>query len=135
MAGLPPPRRKTPLIARPSLCSRAEFMGARTRVAVATRLPAERATFSEWLNSGGFEAVPVRDLGASMREIEALNFEMLVIDAELITVGALMRVARYRATPRPVVVVGDADDAAEADAGRRGASYLVRPIERGGLLF
>jgi DNA-binding response OmpR family regulator len=110
-------------------------MGARTRVAVATRSPAERAVFCEWLNSGGYEAVPVRDLGASQRELEALNFEMLVADVELITVGALMRVARYRATPRPVVVIGDADVEAETDAGRRGASYLVRPIERAGLLF
>ena len=110
-------------------------MGARTRIAVATRSPAERATFSEWLNSGGFEAVPVRDIGASMRDIEALNFEMLVADVELMTVGALMRVARYRATPRPVIVIGDADPEAETEAGRRGASYLVRPIERAGLVF
>ena len=110
-------------------------MSARTRIAVATRSPAERATFGEWLNSGGFEAVPVRDIGASARDIEALNFEMLVVDVELMTVGALMRVARYRATPRPVVVIGDADPEAENDAGRRGASYLVRPIERAGLVF
>jgi hypothetical protein len=32
-------------------------------------------------------------------------------------------------------VIGDADAEAETDAGRRGASYLVRPIERAGLLF
>jgi hypothetical protein len=95
----------------------------------------EQATFSEWLDSGGFEAVPVRDIGASARELEALNFEMLVTDVELMTVGALMRVARYRATPRPVVVIGDTDPQAEIDAGQRGASYLVRPIERAGLLF
>ena len=31
-------------------------MGARTRIAVATRSPVERATFSEWLNSGGLVA-------------------------------------------------------------------------------
>jgi hypothetical protein len=110
-------------------------MGARTRVAVAARSPVERAAFSEWLHSGGFEAIPVRDVNASARDLEALNFEMLVADAELMTVGALMRVARYRATPRPVVVVGDADAEAEADAARRGVSYLVRPIDRGGLLF
>jgi len=110
-------------------------MGARTRIAVATRSPAERAVFCEWLNSDGFEAVPIRDVGASQRELEALNFEMLIADVEVINVGTLMRVARYRATPRPVVVIGDADVEAENDAGRRGASYLVRPIERAGLLF
>jgi hypothetical protein len=110
-------------------------VGARTRIAVATRSPAERAVFTEWLNSGEFEAVPVRDIGASARELEALNFEMLLADVELMNVGALMQVARYRATPRPVVVIGDADPAAERDAARRGTSYLVRPIERAGLLF
>src|SRR2546430_7580691 len=110
-------------------------VGVRTRVAVATRSPAERAAFCEWLNSGDFEAVPVRDIGASERDIDALNFEMLVADVELMTVGALMRATRYRAAPRPVVVIGDADPAAETDAGRRGASYLVRPIERAALLF
>lgn len=102
---------------------------------MATRSPAERVTFSQWLNSGGFEAVPVRDIGAPARDIEALNFEMLLADVELMSVGALMRVARYRATPRPVVVIGDADSEAEIDAGQRGASYIVRPIERAGLLF
>jgi len=102
---------------------------------VATRSVAERAIFSEWLNSSEFEAIPVRDIGASARDIEALNFELLVVDVELMTAGALMRVARYRATPRPVIVIGDADPEAETDAGRRGASYLVRPIARAGLLF
>jgi len=110
-------------------------VGTRTRIAVATRSPSERAAFTDWLNSAGFDAVPVRDVGASTRDIEALNFEMLLADFELINVGALMHVARYRATPRPVVVIGDADAESEAEAGRRGASYLVRPIERAGLLF
>jgi hypothetical protein len=116
-------------------CTPSATVGARTRIAVATRSPAERGTFSEWLNAGGFEAVPVRDIGASARDIEALNFEMLLADVELMTVGVLFRAARYRATPRPVVVIGDADPEAELDAGQRGASYLVRPIDRAGLLF
>ena len=102
---------------------------------MATRSPAERGTFSEWLNSGGFEPVPVRNIGASAVEIEALNFEMLLADVELATLGGLIRVARYRAAPRPVVVIGDADPEAETDAGQRGASYLVRPVDRAGLLF
>jgi hypothetical protein len=42
------------------------------------------------------------------------------------TLGSLMHVARYRATPLPVIVIGDADPDAEVDA-QRGASYLVRP--------
>jgi hypothetical protein len=60
---------------------------------------------------------------------------MLLVDVELMAIGALMRVARYRATPRPVIAIGEADAEAEIDAGRRGATYLVRPIDRSGLLF
>src|SRR5688572_3714963 len=110
-------------------------MGTGARIAVATRSRAERASLCEWLDSGDFQAVPVQDIGASAREIEALRFEMLIIDAELMTLGALMHVARYRATPLPVIVIGDADEEAELDAGQRGASYLVRPVERAALLF
>jgi hypothetical protein len=93
------------------------------------------AALCEWLNSGDFHAIPIRNVGAPAHEIEALNFEMLVVDVDLLTVGTLVRVARYRPTPRPVVVTGDADPQAEADAGRRGATYMVRPIDRAGLLF
>jgi DNA-binding response OmpR family regulator len=110
-------------------------MGTRTRIAVATRSRAERATLGAWLDSADFQAVPVANIGASAREIQALKFEMLIVDAELMTLGSLMHVARYRATPLPVIVIGDADPDAEVDAWRRGASYLVRPIERAGLLF
>jgi hypothetical protein len=110
-------------------------MSARSRVAVATRSPAERATLCEWLDSGGFKAVPVLDIGASASELRALKFEMLIVGVELMTLGSLMHVARYRATPLPVIVIGDADPEAEVDAGQRGASYLVRPIERAGLVF
>ena len=102
---------------------------------MATRSRAERASLSQWLDSAEFQAVPVQDIGASAREIEALRFEMLIIDAELLALGSLMRVARYRATPLPVIVIGDADPMAEIGAWQRGASYLVRPIERAGLLF
>ena len=110
-------------------------MGARTRIAVATSSPAERAAIVEWLDSGGFQAMSIANVGVSARELEALQFEMLIVDAELMTVGALMQVARYRATPRPVIVVGEADMEVEIDAERRGASYLVRPLERSSLLF
>jgi hypothetical protein len=110
-------------------------MGTRTRIAVATRSRAEQATLSAWLDSDDFEAVPVTDIGASVREIQALKFEILIIGADLMTVGSLMHVARYRATPLPVIVIGDADAEAEIDAGQRGASYIVRPVERAGLVF
>ena len=107
----------------------------RTKVAVACRSRAERAAITEWLDGGGYQVMPVFDPGVPARDLETLAFEVLIIDAELMNVGALMHVARYRATPRPVIVIGDVDPDAEIEAERRGASYMVRPIERGGLVF
>jgi DNA-binding response OmpR family regulator len=107
----------------------------RTRIAVASRSPGERAAFVEWLDGAGYHALSVANPAAPPREVEALNFEMLIIEADLMTVGSLMHVARYRPSPRPVIVVGDADVEAEVEAERRGASYLVRPVERSSLLF
>jgi DNA-binding response OmpR family regulator len=108
---------------------------ARTKIAVASRSRAERAAVTEWLEEGGYHVVPILDPAVTARELEALNFEVLLVDAELMAVGALMHVARYRATPRPVLVVGEADPDTEIEAERKGASYLVRPLERAALLF
>jgi hypothetical protein len=69
------------------------------------------------------------------RELEALSFEVLLIDAELMGIGALMHVARYRPAPRPVLVIGDADPDTEIEAERKGASYVVRPLDRSAFLF
>ena len=107
----------------------------RTRVAVASRSRPERAAMTEWLEEGGYQVVPILDPAMTQRELEALSFEVLLLDAELMSVGALMHVARYRATPRPVIVIGDADPDSEIEAERKGASYLVRPLERSALQF
>lgn len=115
--------------------ARGAGMGKQTRILVATRSPTVRATVAEWLHSGDFHAVPIPNVGASAAEIESLKFEALILDAELMSTGSLMRAARYRATPRPVIVLGDADPAAELEVSRCGASYLVRPIQRERLLF
>jgi len=90
---------------------------------------------TEWLEEGGYQVVPILDPAMTQRELEALSFEVLLLDAELMSVGALMHVARYRATPRPVIVIGDADPDSEIEAERKGASYLVRPLERSALQF
>ena len=110
-------------------------MGTATRIGLASRSPVERATLSQWLSSGGYQAVPVSDVGAPARQIEGLNFEILIVDAALLARGSLMRVARYRATPLPVIVISDGDPAVEIEAAQRGASCLVRPVERSALLL
>jgi DNA-binding response OmpR family regulator len=107
----------------------------RTKVAVACRSRAERAAIAEWLDEGGYHVVPIFDATMPARELEALGFEVLLVDAELMSVGALMHVARYRPSPRPVIVIGDADPDSEIEAEHKGASYLVRPLERKALLF
>jgi AmiR/NasT family two-component response regulator len=110
-------------------------MATRTRIALAVRSAVELSTLSEWLDSDNFVAVRVPKADASPQELEALKFEMLVVDTELMKVGSLMRAARYRPSPRPVIVIGDPDADAENDAGHRGASYIARPFDRKGLLF
>ncbi len=107
----------------------------RTRIAVACRSHVERAALVEWLDDGGYHGLSIPFATAPPREIEALNFEMLIVDADLMAIGSLMHVARYRPAPRPVIVIGDADVEAEVEAERRGASYLVRPVDRSSLLF
>jgi hypothetical protein len=107
----------------------------RTRIAVASRSHVERTALVEWLDSGGYHGVPVPFPTAPAREIEALNFEMLILDSELMTVGSLIHVARYRPSPRPVIVVGDEDVEAEVEAERRGATYLMRPLDKGAVNF
>jgi DNA-binding response OmpR family regulator len=107
----------------------------RTRIAVASRSHVERATIVEWLESGGYQAVPVPFPTATAREIEALNFEMLILDSDLMTVGSLIHVARYRPSPRPVIVVGEEDVEAEVEAERRGATYLMRPLDKNAMIF
>ena len=107
----------------------------RTKVAVACRSRVERAAITEWLEEGGYHVVPIFDPATPARELEALGFEVLLLDAELMAIGALMHVARYRAAPRPVLVVGEADPETEIEAERKGASYVVRPLERSALLF
>ena len=107
----------------------------RTKVAVAIRSQSERAAVTEWLEEGGYHVLPIVDPTLAARDLEALNFEVLLVDAELMAVGALVHVARYRATPRPVIVIGDADPDTEIEAERKGASYLVRPLERSALQF
>jgi DNA-binding response OmpR family regulator len=108
---------------------------ARTRIAVASRSHVERGTLTEWLDSGGYHVLPIPLPTIPPRELEALNFEMLILDSDLLTVGSLMHVARYRPTPRPVMVIGDEDVEAEVEAERRGATYFTRPLERGALLL
>jgi hypothetical protein len=107
----------------------------RTRIAVACRSHVERATIIEWLDAGGYHGIPVPFATAPPRDLEALGFEMLIVDSELMTIGSLLHVARYRPTPRPVIVVGDEDVEAEVEAERRGASYMMRPIERANVLL
>ena len=62
---------------------------ARTKIAVACRSHVERGTIIEWLDSGGYHAIPVPVPTAPPRDLEALGFEMLIIDSDLMTVGSL----------------------------------------------
>lgn len=98
------------------------------------RSQAERKMIIEWLEHGGFQPVPLGGLPRAARELEAAGFEVLLADAGFAPAATLAQLARVRG-PHPLVVIGDVDPGVEADIERRGATYLIRPLDRTSLLF
>jgi hypothetical protein len=102
-------------------------MSVRSRVGVACPIPSERAALLEWLTSSGFAPVPMIDGESIGRHLESGGFEVLVVDADLLRSAVTM--LRLLGPNRPLIIVGEADDvAAMADARRRDASFLARPL-------
>jgi hypothetical protein len=100
------------------------------RIGVACPIPAERAALVEWLSSGGFEPIPLLDGVSIGRAMQAGGFEALVIDAALLNDREAAFALRLLGSNRPLLVIGEPDPAAQADAERRDATYLVRPVTR-----
>ena len=110
-------------------------MAARSRIVIASPHAAERETLAAWLSSEGFEPATA---STAPDAIEALrrSFDILISDYDFAFRDGLHAAARGRARnpQNPVVVVGEADAAAQTRAENRGASYLARPVERATLV-
>lgn len=97
------------------------------RIGVACPIPGERAALLEWLTASGFAPVPMIDAESIGRHLEANGFEVLAIDADLLRPAA--PTLRLLGPNRPLIIIGEPDDVvAMADAQRRDATYLPRPV-------
>jgi CheY-like chemotaxis protein len=112
-------------------------MSGRPRIVIATPLPAEREVLATWLASEGFEPVQAATPQAAAEYTQSHPFDLLIADAGFALRDGLHAATRGRTrNPRtPAIVIGDPDDsAAEAQAERRGAMYLPRPVDQATLV-
>lgn len=85
-----------------------------------------------WLSSEGFEPVRAATAPDALDALRARPFDLFVSDYDFALVSEVHAAARGKArNPQtPIVVIGEANPGAQARAENRGASYLVRPVDR-----
>ena len=105
-------------------------MAARPRIGLALPIPGERAAFLEWLVTAGYDPVPMLDVESVARELETNGFEALIADLEVVRVADALHLLRNLGKNRPLIIIGDEDPVAQADAHRRKANYLARPVHK-----
>ncbi len=100
----------------------------RPRIAIASPFAAERTSIADWLSSEGFDPIPLGHPALVADELKRRTFELIVVDAShAVQVINMVRACQLQT---PVVVIGAPDPVAESQAAARGATYLVRPVER-----
>jgi CheY-like chemotaxis protein len=111
-------------------------MSSRSRIVIASPHAAEREMLAAWLSSEGFDPVRAATAPAAIEALQARPFDAFISDYDLACVNEVHVAARGKArNPQtPVVVIGQADRAAQARAESRGASYLARPVDRTALI-
>lgn len=108
-------------------------MGPRPRVVVACPDLVESEVISEWL-SEEHEPVPARLLPSALHQVQTRQAHLVVADARIAFDDTFLSTCRGGGAPTPLVVIGDSNPSAEAAAQRRGAFYVVRPVDREMLL-
>ncbi len=103
-------------------------MSFRPRIVIATPPTIESKSLPDWLTPEGFEPVRLSNPGRLAEELSQCRLDLLIVDSTFAPVA--INAVRARNPQLPVVVLGDADRAAEAQAMARGAVYLTRPIDR-----
>jgi hypothetical protein len=98
------------------------------KIGVACPIPGERAAFIDWLNSAGYQAVPMLSLESVAREMSANPFEALIADAALITAADLPRIVKMVGANRPIILVGNPDQRIEEVP--RDATWMPRPVTK-----
>jgi hypothetical protein len=105
-------------------------MARQPRIGLACPIPGERAALLEWLSSAGYDPVPMIESASITRELAAGGFEALIVDSALVSGADAAPWLRVLGNNRPLIIVGEVDAAARADAHQREASYLARPFTR-----
>jgi hypothetical protein len=103
-------------------------MSFRPRIVIATPPTVESKALPDWLSSEGFEPIRLSNPGRLADELSQCGLDLLVVDSTL--AATAINAVRARHPQLPVIVIGEADRDAEAQAMARGAVYLTRPIER-----
>lgn len=98
------------------------------KVGVACPSPGERAAFMEWLNSAGYQAVPMMSLESVAREMSANPFEALITDVALMSAADLPRIVKLLGVNRPLILVGHPEQRLEEVP--RDATWMPRPVTR-----
>jgi hypothetical protein len=103
-------------------------MSLRPRVAIASPHTAECRLFEAWLTGEGFEPYRISDQARLADELRERVLDLLLVDVAF--AGPAMNLARARNPLVPIVVIGEPNPVAEAQAAARGAVYLTRPVDR-----
>lgn len=97
-------------------------------IGVACPIPGERAAFLEWLSLAGYEPVPMLDIDTVARDLGARPIEVLIADVCLVPKAELPRLVKSLGPNRPVVLVGNREQAIEDVP--RDAAWIERPVTR-----
>jgi DNA-binding response OmpR family regulator len=93
-----------------------------------------REGLAEFLEEAGYEAVAVGTFEDATRVLRTAPPDLLIADVRLGPFNGLQLVI---STPRPIpaiIITGFADPVLEADARRRGADYVLKPVSPSRLL-
>jgi DNA-binding response OmpR family regulator len=93
-----------------------------------------REGLAELLEEAGYEAVPIGTFEEAARFLRATPPDLLIADVRLGPFNGLQLVI---SSPKPIpaiIITGFADPVLEADARRRGADYVLKPVSPARLL-
>jgi len=103
-------------------------MSFRPRIAVASPSVAEYKSIAEWLTPEGYEGFRLAIPDRVADELRNRAFDLLVVDSGM--AATAINAVHARNPQVPIVVLGEPNPAAEAQATARGAVYLTRPVDR-----
>lgn len=101
-----------------------------TQLLVVDDEPAVREILSAMLSASGYEVTTVGIGSEAIRLLERRSFDLVLLDVHLPGLNGWDVLDRTRALPAPPPVLMISDERYEAEALRRGASFLAKPYRR-----